>query len=52
MEDGKAYLLGRIHACEAARVTGLAALLGDILHLFARAVVEISGVGVVGHFVA
>lgn len=46
-----AYLLGRIHASESASLAGLAALLADVLHLFARAVGEVSGIGVVGHFV-
>jgi hypothetical protein len=47
----KAYLLIRIHTSEAARMAGLAALGGNVLHLFLWAVGEVSGVGVVGHFV-
>lgn len=46
-----AYLFRRIHASESASVAGLATLLADVLNLFARAVGEVSGVGVVGHFV-
>lgn len=45
-----AYLLIRIHTGESARVTGLAALLGDIRHFVVGAVGEVSGVGVGCHF--
>lgn len=49
-EDAKAHLLILVHAGETARVAGLAALAGDVLHFLVGAVGEVAGVGVVGHF--
>ena len=44
----KAYLLVRIHACEAALVAGLASLLGNVRDFFRGAVGEVAGVGIAG----
>ncbi len=46
---GRPYLLVGVHACEAARVAGLAALASNLLHLLLGAVGKVARVRVLSH---
>ena len=49
MKDAVTNLFAGIHRSESASVTRLPTLSSNILYLFMRSVVEITGVGIIGH---